>query len=562
MRSLTFFSLCCALLPLLPVSAASPAVFDSFTYAGDDKTYRDIPLDAKSFYNPILQGFYPDPSITRKGGDYYLVCSSFSYFPGVPVFHSTDLVNWRQLGHVLSRPSQLRVAGLGISQGIYAPDIQYNPHNDTFYMITTLVGGPAGGNFLVKAKDPAGEWSDPVYLPEVGGIDPSLFFDEDGKGYILHNDAPDGKPRYDGHRAIRLWYFDPTTDKVTGGGKVMVDGGIYPAEKPIWIEGPHLYKKGGKYYIMCAEGGTGPWHSEVILSSEKVDGPYTPAPVNPILTQRHLDEGRPYPVTSAGHADIVSTPDGGHYAVFLACRPYRGNLYNTGRETFLLPVDWSGEFPVFDRGTEPIAVSLPLPAGVKNLTGRQGFLPNGNFSYTDRFRDEKPAMKWLTVRGPGNGFAATGKDGLRLEPLPVSLRDAKATPAFIAVRQQHCTFSAQTAVSFSPASEKELAGVACFQNEGYNYIFGVTILDGKRTLILEKTSAGNVEQVAAVALPESKKALTLKVEGDGGAIAFLYSTGGKKFETLAVDQDATLLSTEVSKGFTGCMIGLYATSAR
>lgn len=141
--------------------------------------------------NPILGGFYPDPSICRKGDDYFLVNSSFSYYPGVPIFHSKDLVNWKPLGHVLNRPSQLNLDGIRLSGGIYAPAIQYNPHNDMFYMITTCVDGI--GNFLVKTDNPMkGEWSDPILLPQVGGIDPSLFFDDNGKGYIVNNDAPEG----------------------------------------------------------------------------------------------------------------------------------------------------------------------------------------------------------------------------------------------------------------------------------------------------------------------------------------------------------------------------------
>ena len=164
-------------------------LFTQFTYKGNDQVYRDHPLKTNEFYNPILQGCYPDPSITRKGNDYYLVCSSFVMVPGVPIFHSTDLVNWKQIGHVLDRPSQLKVQDAGISSGIYAPQIRYNPHNDTFYMITTHIAAGLG-NIVVKTKDPSKGWSDPVKL-QFDGIDPSLFFDDDGKAYVVHNDAPD-----------------------------------------------------------------------------------------------------------------------------------------------------------------------------------------------------------------------------------------------------------------------------------------------------------------------------------------------------------------------------------
>src|SRR5690606_30505928 len=156
--------------------AKNAPVFSNVVYKGDDKIYKDNPLGPDEFYNPILQGCYPDPAITRKGDDYYLVCSSFAMFPGVPIFHSMDLVNWKQIGHVLDRTSQLDVHDTGISAGVYAPGITYNPHNDTFYMITTAFAGGAG-NIIVKTKDPMKGWSDPVKLA-FNGIDPSIFFDD------------------------------------------------------------------------------------------------------------------------------------------------------------------------------------------------------------------------------------------------------------------------------------------------------------------------------------------------------------------------------------------------
>src|SRR3546814_9853099 len=181
-----------------PASKNTP-IFKTFSYAGDDQGYKDHPLQPDEFYSPILQCCYPDSSITRKGDDYYLVASSFAFFPGVPIFHSNDLVNWTQIGHVLDRPSQLKVQDAGMSMGIYAPDIRYNPHNDMFYMITTQFAG-GFGNIVVKTTDPAKGWSDPIKLA-FSGIDPALFFDDDGKAYVVHNDAPDkGKELYNGHR--------------------------------------------------------------------------------------------------------------------------------------------------------------------------------------------------------------------------------------------------------------------------------------------------------------------------------------------------------------------------
>ena len=199
-------------------------VFSEFTYTGNDRVFSENPLDGTQFYNPLLTGCYPDPSICRRGNDYFMVNSSFAMFPGVPVFHSTDLVNWRQIGHVLDRKSQLKVSDAGISAGIYAPVIRYNKHNQTFYMITTQFAGGIG-NMVVKTKDPFQGWSDPVRL-KFDGIDPSLFFDDDGKAYVVHNDAP-VKALYEGHRVIKVWEYDLATDQVIeGSDRLIVDGEI------------------------------------------------------------------------------------------------------------------------------------------------------------------------------------------------------------------------------------------------------------------------------------------------------------------------------------------------
>ena len=277
--------------------------FSEFVYQGEDPVYREYPLQSDEFYNPILQGCYPDPSITRKGNDYFLVTSSFALFPGVPIFHSKDLVNWKQIGHVLDRKSQLKVHDSGISAGIYAPAIKYNPYNDTFYMITTQFAGDIG-NMVVKTKDPFKGWSE-VQKLNFGGIDPSLFFDDNGKAYVIHNDAPDrGKERYEGHRVIKIWEYDLEKDQVIPGtNQIIVDGGVDITQKPIWIEAPHIYKKNGSYYLMCAEGGTGDWHSEGIFTSDHPKGPYRRRPATQsypsvIWTGQRKQGG-------LGHADLV-----------------------------------------------------------------------------------------------------------------------------------------------------------------------------------------------------------------------------------------------------------------
>jgi xylan 1,4-beta-xylosidase len=300
--------------------------------------------------NPVLAGFYPDPSVVKVGTDYYLVNSTFSYFPGIPVFHSKDLKNWKQVGNVISRTSQMNFVGDRLTRGLFAPAISYN--NGIFYVTCTLIDRK--GNFVVTAKDPAGPWSDPVWLPEVKGIDPSLYFD-DAKAYILYNSGPpDNKSLYSGHRTIRMYEFDPVSLKVTGEEKILVNGGVDISKKPVWIEGPHILKANNWYYLYAAEGGTSVNHSEVVFRSQSPWGPYIPWEHNPILTQRDLPEDRKHPVTSTGHAQFVEGPDGKMYAIFLAVRPYTGDYYNTGRETFIAPVEWKDGWPVINPGSKEV----------------------------------------------------------------------------------------------------------------------------------------------------------------------------------------------------------------
>lgn len=535
----------------------SPA-FSMFTYQGNDQVYKDNPLKADEFYTPILQGCYPDPSITRKGDDYYLVNSSFAFFPGVPIFHSKDLVNWTQIGNVLERPSQLKLFDVGISAGVYAPDIVYNPHNDTFYMITTHIGGGLG-NIVVKTKDPLKGWSDPIKL-EFNGIDPALFFDDNGKAYLVHNDGPDkDKELYSGHRVIKLWEYDTENDRVIPGtDKIIVDGGVDISKKPIWIEGPHLYKKNGRYYLMCAEGGTGDWHSEVIFVSDSPTGPYKPAPSNPILTQRHFPKDRKDKVDWAGHADLVEGPNGKYYGVFLGVRPNNKNRVNTGRETFILPVDWSGEFPVFENGLVPLSPKLKMPAGVKNETGQSGFFPNGNFTFNESFSSGKLDHRWIAVRGPREDFSILTKNGLQLIPFPANVK-AESPIAALFHRQQHKSFTATTTISYTPLSEKDLAGIICYQKESFNYVFGITLKDKEYYILLERTQDGNSTIIASEKIDLSKP-VQLRVTADQDNYQFSYSTDQQTFKNVGGTVSGDILSTNLAGGFTGSLIGLYATS--
>ena len=536
-------------------------LFTHFVYQGNDKVYRDNPLQPGEFYNPILQGCYPDPSITRKGNDYYLVCSSFAMFPGVPIFHSTDLVNWRQIGHVLDRESQLQVADCGISFGVYAPAICYNPHNDTFYMITTQFSG-GFGNMVVKTKDPMKGWSDPYKL-NFEGIDPSLFFDDDGKAYVVHNDAPArGKERYEGHRVIKLWEYDLEKDQVIAGtDRVIVDGGTHPEQNPIWIEAPHLYKKDGRYYLMCAEGGTGGWHSEVIFEAKSLKDPFVAAPSNPILTQRYFSPHRANKIDWAGHADLVEGPDGKYYGVFLAIRPNEKDQVNTGRETFILPVDWSGEFPVFENGLIPLACKLKTPNGVENKTGKDGFFPTGNFTFEDNFTAENLDYRWIGMRGPREKFVKAAPDGgVCIQPFATNLSEVKPVSALFH-RQQHKDFTATVTLAYQPKESNQMAGLTCYQSERFYYVFGVTAQGKDKVLVLAKTEKGQTTVLASAKLEDAKAPVTLQVQAEGTRYKFNYSMDGRTFVNVGGTVPGDILSTNVAGGFTGSLIGLYGTTA-
>ncbi|WP_308701869.1 glycoside hydrolase family 43 protein [Pontibacter ummariensis] len=540
-------------------AAKNAPIFSDFVYEGKDEVYKNHPLKAGEFYNPILQGAYPDPAITRKGNDYYMVHSSFAMFPGVPIFHSNDLVNWTQIGHVLDRPSQLDVHDTGISAGVYAPDIEYNPNNDTFYMITTAFAGGLG-NIVVKTKDPLQGWSEPNKL-QFNGIDPSLFFDDNGKAYVVHNDAPDkGKELYEGHRVIKVWEYDLEKDQVISGtDKIIVNGGVDLEKKPIWIEAPHIYKKDGRYYLMCAEGGTGGNHSEVVFVSDDPKGPYTPAPNNPILSQRYLNPNRANKVDWAGHADLVEGPDGKHYGVFLAIRPNEKGRVNIGRETFILPVDWSGEFPVFENGLVPMEPKLKTPEGVENKTGEAGYFPNGNFTFTDNFASDKLDYRWIGLRGPREAFASTTKEGLRINPFPVNIKEVKPTSTLFH-RQQHNAFTYTTTLDYKPASEKDLAGIVALQSEKFNYVFGVTKKDKDYYIVLQRTEKGQSNIIASSKI-DLKKPIRLQVKADGDDYQFSYATNGTDLVNVGGTVSGDILSTNVAGGFTGTLLGLYATSA-
>jgi len=542
--------------PALAATPAPPVYFDWFEYAGRDAAF-ETPLPAGYYRNPILAGFHADPSIVRANDRFYLVNSSFTYFPGIPVFESVDLVHWKQIGNVIDRPTQLDFDGLNVSRGIFAPAIEY--HDGVFYVVTTAVD--SGGNFIATARDPAGPWSDPHWLPSIDGIDPSLFFDDDGAVYLVNNDVPPGPPRYEGHRAIWMQQIDLAAFTPVGPRKVLIDGGVEPAKNPIWIEGPHVYKHDGWYYLSDAEGGTGPQHSQVVLRSRQVWGPYLPYAGNPILTQRDLPDDRPLPITNAGHADLVEGPDGTWWAVFLASRNYQTRHYNTGRETYLLPVQWRDGWPVILPAEQTIPYAVKAPSWMQ---GDAAQAPStGNFIDRDGFDAPTLGTGWVQVRVPKQAWAdlSLRPGALAVHPLTENL-DTLRNPAFLGRRQQHLRFEASTDMTRPAAGVA--AGLAAFQNEEYWYFLGVRSLGGDRVAIfLEARDGSGVTRTLATREVTAATSLRLKIAGDEGRYAFAFDTDERRgWQTLAADVDGTVLSTDRAGGFVGALLGPFARDER
>lgn len=544
-RMRTLLATCVALIAAQSAAAQS-ALFDHFRYGGRDAVFEQ-PLPEGHFRNPILAGFHPDPSITRVGDRYYLVHSTFVWFPGIPVFESRDLVHWTQIGSVIDREGQLDFKGLGVSRGVFAPTIEH--HDGTFYVFNTAVDN--GGNFLVTATDPAGPWSDPIWLPGIDGIDPSLYVDADGQAYVLNNGPPEGEPRYDGHRAIWMQAFDLKTNTPFGPRRVLIDGGVDPSTQPIWIEGPHIYRVDGWYYLVCAEGGTGPQHSQVVLRSREVWGPYMPYENNPILTQRDLDPARPHPITNAGHADLVQMDDGSWWATFLSSRTYGEVHYNTGRETFLLPVEWREGWPHILPEGRPIPSVLPAPKAMQGPASQAPF--SGNFEWRDEFEGPQLDRAWLSLRGPSQGWASLKDQAgwLRLSAQSDRLQGS-GRPAFLGRRQQHLGFEAELRVA-TPESTEISAGLVAFQNEDHWYYLSLRRTDAGRRLQLQKRAAGETRTVAEVELAEGEP-LLLQVAGEDADYRFTYDLGEGPLPIGGV-QDGRILSTDVAGGFVGAMLG-------
>lgn len=489
--------------------------------------------------NPILPGFYPDPSACAVGDDYYIVNSSFVYFPGLPIMHSKDLAHWEQIGNVMTRNSQLPLGEDGHSRGLFAPTIRYN--NGTFYVICTNVS--FGGNYIVTATDPKGPWSEPHYIEGADGIDPSLFFDEDGKCYFIGTHPnPDGC-RWDGDWFIYIQELDIENFKLVGEAKNVWNGAMRGVH---WPEGPHLYKIGEYYYILHAEGGTGPEHAISVARSKEVFGPYEQNFCNPIFTHRHL--GQKYPIKYVGHGDLFQIANGDWYIIMLAVRPANG--YTTmGRETFMARVIFENGWPVINPGlgvlSSELVIDLPEWKPDEDAT-----LVSCDRLYQFKNMDHL-GPEFMTLRNPVDDFYKFEDECLKLKCRPVALTEQK-NPSFVCVRQDSHVFEASCVLKPDGLFEGAKAGMVYMQSNTHHLKFEFEGMRGNVILCKE----GVEERLASVLVAENTITLLLRVLGTK---ASLYIGTGNKVSPVITEVDISALSTEVAGGFVGNTIGIYAT---
>ncbi len=545
----------------LPVRAASPAradvapaaTFSQFRYDGLPRRGEPVAPPPGRFLNPVIAGSTSDPSIVRVGADYYLATSSFTFWPGIPIFHSRDLVGWTQIGAAVSRRDQMPLEGLAGWQGIYAPDLKW--HDGRFYLTGTCV--ECGGSFVMTAAHAEGPWSAPAWLP-FDGIDPSIFFDDDGRAYVINNGLPPGGPRWEGHRAIWLQEIDLAKLVLVGPRTLLVDGGGDAAAKPFWIEGPHLIKRNGRYILICAQGGTKENHREIAFRASGIRGPYS-LRATPILTQVGLDLLRPHPVVQTGHADLVQTPAGEWWAVFLGSRPVGPHEldYTTGRETYLLPVTWREDWPeILPPGTAVPA--SPLRPRLADAAGTAPAAAGGR--YAPDWRAAALDPHWLTIGSSARPWWQVGGGTLRITSLAPTLGGA-AQPALVAVRQSDPRAVASVTVRFDPARAGGSAGLAAFADTEHFWALVVSAAgDGGREVRLISRTSKDVPESGVIAARARlggprDAAIRLRLAADGAALRFAYAVAGSGWHALGGARDGLTLAVSHSGEFTGTVLG-------
>ncbi len=490
-----------------------------------------------AYTNPVIPGTHPDPSVCRVGQDYYLANSSFAYFPGAPIFHSRDLVNWRKIGHAFTRPSQLPLDDIRLSGGMYAPSLRHI--NGRFYLITTLVGHPTLGtrHLYVWTDDPAGEWSEPIWINQIG-IDPDLFQDHDGRTYFLRNNIFDTKPR-----GLWLGEIELQTGRMLSEMRLLWSGsgGYEP-------EGPHLYRINDWYYLMAAENGTYYGHMETVARSRNLWGPYESCPHNPILTHRNLT---PHPIKCTGHADLIEAHDGSWWMVFLGVRPENEwrDFQHLGRETFLAPVTWMADsWPVVN-GNGTVTLEMDTPT-----------LPLHSWPpcpARDEFDAPQLDLEWNTLRqpAPGTWSLAERPGWLRLRGNAATLDDV-AAPAFIGRRQTEMTCRVTTLLDFAPQNDGEEAGLSSFMSDSHHYEIAVTRRQGQRVVLLRRRIADLQAEITCEPLTDGPVILACDAEPE--KFSFSYTTTDGMTRHLGAG-NSRHISADVADVFTGMYFGLYAT---
>ena len=509
--------------------------------------------------NPILRGFNPDPSIVRVGDDYYVATSTFEWFPGVQIHHSRDLVHWRLLTRPLTRASQLDMRGDPDSCGVWAPCLT---HADGLFHLVytdvkrygrTTVGGASGAslrdfhNFLVTSPRVDGEWSDPVFLNS-SGFDPSLFHDDDGRKYLV-NQLWDHRPGRNRFAGIVLQEYAPAERRLVGPRRVIFEG------TPLGLtEAPHLYERGGYYYLLTAEGGTGWGHAVTMARARALTGPYELHPDVHVLSARH----RPDAVLQrAGHADLVETPAGETYMVYLCGRPLRNRGRCTlGRETAIARMEWGEDgwlrtaggagLPQIEvPGPDVPAQAFPAPTARSDFDG--GTLPI--------------EFQWLRSPRPEELFSLSARPGhLRLygrETIGSLFRQA-----LVARRQQAHCFRATTLVDFEPEHFQQMAGLVCYYGGAKFHYLHVSHDETVGKYLAVMSALPDSPQAdaftAKVAIPTGP--VELRVEVDEERMYFGYRLGGGVWQWLLQPFDASILSDEASApglpNFTGAFVGM------
>ena len=506
-----------------------------------------------TFSNPVIPGFAPDPSIVRVDDDFYLVNSTFEVFPGIPIYHSRDLVNWELISYALRDPDQVDLDTIASGGGVHASTIRH--HDGVFYIITTNVRNGQPINFIVTAEDPRGPWSRAHVLEGAPGIDPSLLFD-DGRVWYTGNRAPPD-PDFEGQGEIWLQEVDIEQMKLIGERHFLWRGCC----GGLWAEGPHIYKKDGYYYLLIAEGGTSFNHSVAVAISRDITGPYQSNPRNPVLTHRHLSND--FPISGVGHADLVELKDGRWYAVALGWRLVDGRYGILGRETFLLPVTWETEpeawkdpqhtWPVFSPETGRVELHFPTPFPE---TVQQPFT-----EFVDRFEQPELGLEWNFRRTRKERFhSLTERPGFLQLALQPGAIGERAQYSFAGIRQRHFRFQTSTVMDFTPGSGSEEAGLTLMQNDRGVMLMTLSGTEDQRRLTLYRWHNGERAQLAQAAVEPGR--IHLRIKGDYLRFGFDYSTNGQTWTPLASGVDGTFLSPSELEGFnyTGLYVGLYASS--